>query len=136
MNIMWAALLGIYVVASQDVAPYSNPLLRHYREGEKLSYHMKAVNENVHYEIQADGIVKKDSDGTYFEEYEWSKFVFNGQSVALSPSTLKFRQQLTLDSNHKNSFPNLSQADPRLVGPLTDMLTFYIDVWLAAKGGK
>ena len=37
MNIMWAALLGIYVVASQDVAPDSNPLLRHYREGEKLS---------------------------------------------------------------------------------------------------
>ena len=38
-------------------------MTRHYTEGEKLSYHMKATNQDRHgtlrYEIQADGVVKK-----------------------------------------------------------------------------
>jgi hypothetical protein len=32
--------------------------------------------------------------------------------------------------------PNLSNVDPRLIGPLTDFLTFYADLWLAGKSGK
>jgi hypothetical protein len=97
---------------------------------------MNGINENWHYEIQADGIVERDSDGTYFEEYGWSHFISNGQPVTLSPASLNLRQQLTLDPNHKPSLPNLSQVDPRLIGPITDLLTFYVDVWLAVRTGK
>jgi hypothetical protein len=124
------------IVAGQDVALSSNPLLRRYTDGQKLRYHMKGINENWHYEIQADGIVKKDSEGTYFEEYGWSHFISDGQAVTLSPSSLNFRQRLTLDPNHKPGLPNLAQVDPRLIGPITDLLTFYVDVWLAARTGK
>jgi hypothetical protein len=124
------------IVAGQHVILSSNPLLRHYSVGQRLTYHMKGINEDWHYEIQADGIVKKDSEGTYFEEYGWSRLISDGQAVTLSPASSNFRQQLTLDPNHKPVLPNLTQVDPRLIGPVTDSLTFYVDVWLAARTGK
>jgi hypothetical protein len=71
----------------------------------------------------------------YFEEYGWSNFVFDGQKMALSPAMLHFRQRVTLDPKGHPAFPNLSQADPRLIGPLTDFMTFYVDLWLAVKTG-
>ena len=113
-----------------------NVLLRSYREGEKLTYHMKGINEEWHYEIRADGIVKKDSDGTYFEEYGWSGLISGKQKVVLSPASLNFRQQLTLDPKRNPGFPNLSQVEPRLIGPITDLTTFYSDLWLSVKTGK
>jgi len=111
-------------------------LLRRYREREKLTYHMKGINEKWHYEIQADGIVKKDSDETYFEEYGWSNLISDGQKTGLSQAGLDFRQQLTLDPNHNSTFPNLSQVDPRLIGPITDFMNFYVDLRLAVRSGN
>jgi hypothetical protein len=124
------------IVAGQDPSPSSTPLLRHYTKGQKLTYHMKGINENWSYEIQAEGIVKKDSDGSYFEEYGWSQLISNGQAVTLSEASMNFRQQLSLDPNYNPSLPNLAQVDPRLIGPITDLLTFYVDVWLAARSSK
>ena len=53
-----------------------NSLHRQYKEGETLSYEMDASNRNGqetrNYSARADGIVKKQSDGTYYEEYAWS----------------------------------------------------------------
>jgi hypothetical protein len=113
-----------------------NPLLRQYRAGETLVWHMKGVNENWHYEIQADGIVKKDSAGAYFEEYRWSKMLSDGQVAVLSPASMQFRQQLSLDPSFNPAMPNLSQVDPKLIGPITDLMTFYVDLWLAVKTGQ
>jgi len=79
--------------------------------------------------------VKKDSSG-YFEEYAWSRLISDGKEATLPPATVSFRQQLTLDPNHSPSFPNFSQVDLRLVGPITDLLTFYADLWLAIKTGQ
>ena len=124
------------IAAGQDVTLRLSPLLRHYTDGQKLTYHMQGINENWHYEIQADGIVKKDSEGTYVEEYGWSHFLSDGQAVTLCPASLRFRQQLTLDRNQKPGLPNLAQVDPRLIGPITDFLTFYVDVWLSVRTGK
>lgn len=31
--------------------------------------------------------------------------------------------------------PDLSKVDPKMVGPITDLLTFYIDLWLINKTG-
>jgi hypothetical protein len=111
-------------------------LLRRYHEGEKLTYQMKGMNENWHYEIQADGIVKKDPAGTYFEEYRWSNLISDNQKTALPAASLDFRQQVTLDPGRNPSFPNLGHVDTRLIGPITDFMTFYVDLWLAVKIGK
>jgi hypothetical protein len=125
---------GSGLLVAQALPNDHNVLLRRYREGEKLTYYMKGVNEDWHYEIQADGIVKKDSAGTYFEEYGWSNLISDNQKAALSPESLDFRQQITLDPNHNSAFPNLSQVDPRLVGPITDFMAFYVDLRLAVTG--
>src|ERR1700732_2834018 len=85
------------LIATQAFPNDHNVLLCRYREGEKLTYHMKGINEHWHYEIQADGVVKKDSAGNYFEEYRWSNLISDHQKVALRPASLDFRQQVTLD---------------------------------------
>jgi hypothetical protein len=138
MKIAWTVVLfciGIVLMA-QGLSPSTNLLLRRYQEGEKLTYKMKGLNEQWHYEIQADGIVKKSPDGTYFEEFAWSHLISDGKESLLSPATSSLRQDLTLDPKRTPGFPNLSQVDPRLVGPLTDLLTFYVDVRLAIKNGN
>jgi hypothetical protein len=123
------------IIAGQDVPPGASPLLRRYSEGEKLVYRMKAVNEDWHYEIEADGVVKKGSDQTYFEEFGYSRFISDGQPVTLSPASANFRAQFSLDPNHTPGLPNLSQVDTRLIGPITDLFTFYTDVFVAVRTG-
>lgn len=134
-TIAFILILGGPILLAAQTAPTQNPLLRSYRDGEKLTYRMKAVNENWHYEIQANGIVKRDAAGTYFEEYAWSDLISDNQKAVLSPASLAFRQQLSLDPNHNPSIPNFGQAEPKLIGPVTDFMTFYVDVWLAVKTG-
>jgi hypothetical protein len=109
-----------------------SPLARYYTEGEKLTYHMKGDNDGWSYEVQANGIVKKDASGHYVEEYGWSDFKSNAP-MSLSPSSLSFRQTLSLDPAIQPSVPNLSQVQPFLIGPITDSLTFYADLWLAIR---
>lgn len=111
-------------------------LARRYHEGETLSYHMKGVNENWRYEILADGVVKRDSSGNYFEEYAWSHLISDGTPVTLSPVTSNFREIVSLAPETPPSVPNLSQVDPRLIGPITDWMTFYVDLWLANRLSK
>ena len=136
-RIIAALSLAVLTGAALQVpSSVQNPLLRRYREGEHLSYHMYATNEGSHYEIQASGQVKRDSAGLYFEEYTWSDFSFNGQQVSLSPAMRNFRQRVTLDPDGHIVPPNLGQVDPRIIGPLTDFMTFYVDLWLAAKAGN
>jgi len=124
------------VLITDPLTAGDNPLLRSYREGEKLIYLMSGVNENWHYRIQADGVVKKDANGTLFEEYGWSHLISDDQKVDLPPASRNFRQHVSLEPARKPSIPNLSQVDPRLIGPITDLLTFYADLWLAEKIGK
>ena len=124
------------VLTTDSLATGDDPLLRRYREGEKLNYLMTGVNENWHYQIQADGVVKKDANGTFFEEYGWSHLISDKEKVDLPPASINFRQQLSLEPSRNPSIPNLRQVDPRLIGPITDLLTFYTDLWLAEKAGK
>ena len=124
------------LLVAQDLPGGDRTLLRHYREGEKLRYHMKAVNEDWHYEIQADGVVKKDSAGSYFEEYQWSNMISDGQKAVLAPASLDFRQRLSLDPNVNPEQNNLGQIERKLHGPILDFMTFYVDLWLAVKLGN
>jgi hypothetical protein len=111
-------------------------LARRYQDGEKLTYHMKGVNENWRYEIQADGVVKRDASGKYFEEYAWSHMISDGTPATLTPATSNFRQIVSLAPETPPSFPNLGQVDPHLIGPITDLMTFYVDLWMANRLNK
>jgi hypothetical protein len=124
------------IVFAQAATQPQNPLHRQYRDGEALVYNMTGQNESWHYTLQADGIVKKDDHGAYFEEYRWTNLVSDGQPAALSPQSDAFRQRLSLDPDQMIAPPDLSKADPRLVGPALDLMTFYSDLWLANKTGQ
>lgn len=139
------ALLGVFgAIPAHRLNRQSSPaasqgpnlFTRHYQEGEKLSYHMKATNKDhagtKSYEAQADGIVKKDSAGNFYEEYQWSGVVWDGQTAPVAPD---FRQILSLDPGFKPVFPDLRKATSGLVGPVLDLMTFYVDLGLAIRKG-
>ena len=111
-------------------------LKRRYHEGEKLTYFMRGLNEAWRYEVRATGLVKRDSNGKYVEEYAWSNLTSNGAEILLTPASANFRQQLSLDPDHPPTIPPLSQVSPMLIGPITDLLTFYSDLWLAIRAGS
>src|SRR5258706_2846752 len=114
-----------------------NILTRRYQGGEKLTYHMKGTNRDHSgtrvYEAQATGVVKKNAGGKFIEEYAWSNLIVNSVPVALSPAVTNFRQLVSLDTFE--GVPDLSQVLP-LIGPITDLLTFYSDLRLAATQGS
>jgi hypothetical protein len=111
-------------------------LTRQYHEGEKLGYHMRATNKGRYsataYEADVNCVTKKDAAGIFSEECAWSDLVVNGSPVLLSAAAQSLRQTLSLDANATPMVPDLSQVIP-LIGPITDLLTFYSDLWLANK---
>jgi hypothetical protein len=121
---------------AQDAGLNRGLLERRYKDGEKLTYHMKGSNERWRYEIQASGVVKKDAEGRPIEEIAWSNLVSDGNGIHLPAASLEFRQILSLDAGRLPSVPNLATVNPMLIGPITDLLTFYADLWLAARTGK
>ena len=137
MLAVWLVVCGgAATLAGQAATQGHDPLQRQYHEGEALVYKMTAVNEAWHYAIQADGVVKKDATGAYYEEYRWSNMQSGGQPMQLSAETAAFRQRLSLDPNQNPSGPDLTKVDPRMIGPITDFMTFYVDYWLANKVGQ
>ena len=130
-----ALFLASTLLAAQKTAEAGSPLTRHYREGDALTYQMTAVNDDWHYTAEAAGIVKKNTDGSFIEEFRWTRMTSNGQPVALAPSMAAFRMQLSLDPGRTPSGPDLSKVDPRMVGPNLDLMTFYVDLWIANKIG-
>ena len=136
-------LVGVLMVvaamcSSAQTAPAAPSLLaRRYKEGEKLAYHMKGSNRGrtstTLYEADATGVVKKNAAGKFVEEYAWSNLMVKGAPVALTPAAAAFRQQVSLDDFM--GVPDLSQVIP-LIGPITDTLTFYVDLLLATRQGS
>jgi hypothetical protein len=114
-------------------------LERKYNEGEKLSYYMTASNRNrmgtLHYEIKAEGVVKKDANG-YHEEFAWSDLAVAGKPVELPSASRDLRQMLSLEPNPRLAVPDLSKVHPMMIGPITDLLTFYADMLIAKHQGK
>jgi hypothetical protein len=128
-----AVLLSSTLVPAQTPAPGGGPLTRHYRDGETLSYHMTATNEDWHYTADASSTATKTANGSYVEEFRWTAMTSNGQPVTLSPATAQFRQTLSLDPSWMPSGPDMSTADPKMVGPILDLMTFYVDLWIINK---
>lgn len=128
-----ALCAGPLVLLGQTPGPQPNPLERHYRQGEVLVYEMKTANEGSHYRIRAEGVVGPDVSGALAESFAWTNMEFEGSAVALRAGMETFRQPLTLAPEHPPMMPDLTKVDPRLIGPITDMMTFYVDLWLANK---
>ena len=114
-------------------------LTRRYEMGEKLAYHMNGTNRDrastTNYEVDARGVVRKNTAGEFYEEYSWSNLIVNDKPVALPDAARNFAQTVSLDPGFSPSVPDLSQVIP-LIGPITDLLTFYSDLWLANRIGK
>lgn len=143
----WLLLMALTAIGlASDVPAWSgtqnstaspSPLARQYREGERLVYRMTASNRDrvrtTVYAATARGVVKRDSAGTFYEEYEWSDIVWNGAPFDLPETNRAFRQLLSLAPNYTPALPDFSMLHPRLVGPTADLMTFYSDVWLALR---
>jgi hypothetical protein len=130
-----AVLLATTLVSAQTPPPAGNPIARHYRDGETLTYHMTATNEDWHYTADASDTVEKTANGNFVEEFRWTGMTSNGQPSPMGPAMAQFRQPLSLDPNWTPSMPDLTKVDPKLIGPITDLMTFYVDVWLMNKIG-
>ena len=137
MNILIAALavLPVSLLAGQAPAAAGNPFVRHYRDGETLRYHMTAINDDWHYSADASAMVRKTDGGKYVEEFRWTGMTSDCQHVALSPEMTAFRQTLSLDPGWTPSGFDLGKADRRFTGPITDLMTFYVDLWLINRMG-
>lgn len=121
----------------QTASRNSNLLSRRYHESEKLRYQMTGSHEEhgqtERYKARADGVVKKDAAGHFYEEYQWSDLTLNGQAVALGHGNTGFRQILSLDPDVKLAIPDMRKVSPGLVGPILDFMTFYVDLSIAIR---
>jgi hypothetical protein len=117
--------------------PHTVILKREYRDGETIAYHMKAVNEGhlrtVRYEAEASAKVRLEPAGPFSENFAWTDLVVNGQPLVLTTASQQFREELSLSPEYTLSVPDLSKVQPILIGPITDLLTFYADVQLALR---
>jgi hypothetical protein len=108
---------------------------RTYVEGDRVQYMMKGQNDGSTYQVRIVGTVKKGADGRVGEEYAWSDLISNNAPRQLSPAAQAFRMTMTLQGGVPPfSPPDLSKA-PVLIGPITDLMTFYADLFLATQGG-
>lgn len=133
-----AWLIGLILFLAAPAAaqgPVTHPpLQRQYQAGQSLAYRMTGDNDGWHYTAEARGTVT--GPAPFQEDFAWSNLVSNGQAQALPPAMAAWRQHLSLDPDHMPSPPDLSQVDPRLTGPVTDLMTIYVDLWLANKLGQ
>jgi len=86
------------------------------------------------YSAIATGEVGQTPEGKWIEPIVWADFVLDGKPFDLGDSGKAFREVLTLDTSYQPPFPDISKA-PAIVGPITDLLTFYADVRLARMLG-
>jgi hypothetical protein len=135
--LMQSGLMASAWIGTQSPRASPSPLARQYREGEHLAYRMTASNRDrtttTVYAATARGAVKRDSSGTFFEEYEWADILWNGTAFDLPEANRGFRQFLSLAPNYTPALPDFSRLHPRLIGPTADLMTFYSDVWLAMR---
>jgi hypothetical protein len=139
---MMRAAIGVMVLSgfvagvAQEPPSPAGVLSRRYTDGERLSYLMKGHNNGRAFEARLTAVVKKGADGRFVEEYAWSDLAWGGAAQPLTPSSRDFRQAVTLAGGQPFTFPDLSRVQPGLIGPVTDLLTFYSDLFLAMHAGQ
>ena len=117
--------------------PATDGLLdRRYREGDRFGYVMTGRDDNSTYSVRLTATVTRDLTGQLVEQYSWSDLVVNGVPQQLTPMSERFRQAMTLHGDSPFVFPDLSLLQPGLIGPVTDLLTLYADLFLAMHAGQ
>jgi hypothetical protein len=138
MSRPWAVVLIIVSafvpLAAQNARPAERLLSRRYTEGERLQYLMKGHDGGSTYEVRITGTTKKARDGRFVEEFAWTDLVANGAPRALAATSQAFRLAVTLEGGVPFEVPDLSKA-PDIIGPVTDVMTFYADLFLAMHQG-
>ena len=133
-------VLGVGLLPAQEATHATRPLVCVYRDGEHATYHMTASNKDVHrdlhYEADVASTVKKNSNGIYVEDFEWTALVTNQQPTPIPKGSDAIHQLLSRDPAFALSVPDLSKVPPMLIGPITDLLTFYVDLQLAVRDSK
>jgi hypothetical protein len=133
-----AVLLLPAIVLLSAADPAGSPTLRpHYRANDTVVYDMHGINADrahtTHYEAFGRAAVMQDPSGTFFEDVTWTGMNIEGVPLALTPGTVAFRQRLSLAPDAKVGIPPLNVVQPNFIGPITDLLTFYVDVSLAMR---
>jgi len=121
---------------AQHPTPSAELLSRRYQSGEQLNYLMNARNNDRRYQVQLMAVVKKLANGQFVEEYAYTDLIVDGVSQPLTAASREFRQIVTLTGDAPFKFPDLSKVQPTLIGPITDLLTFYADLFLATRAGR
>jgi hypothetical protein len=134
----WTAFLAVAAafvpLAAQDAPQVERLLSRRYVEGERVQYLMKTQNDGSTSEVRITATTKRANDGRFIEEFAWSDLVANGTPRALAATSQTFRLAVTLEGGAPFETPDLSKA-PDLIGPVTDLMTFYADLFLAMHQG-
>jgi hypothetical protein len=130
------AMLEFTAALTQGAQPNGSLFTARCKAGERMIYIMKGLNQKWRYQIQASGVVRRDSKGNCVVEYAWSHLVSNRPAMALPASAAWFRQVVSLDQGRPPLLPNLHTVPPVLIGPITDLDTFYVDLWLAMRLGN
>ena len=82
--------------AGQQAATEAGTLQRRYTSGAVSDYLMTGNNDGWQYTIQATDVVKRDTNGRYYDEIGWSGLTSSAQQ-ALTPASLALRQTVSLD---------------------------------------
>jgi len=116
------------------------PLTRSYRAGETVRYVMSGSHRSPagerRYTAESEGRVERGADGAFFETTRWVRLEVDGQAVALDGPSADFRQQLSLDADYEMPFPDIRGVNPMLIGPIFDLMTFYVDLHPSLQQGR
>ena len=116
------------------------PLTRRYVEGETTRYTMTGINhgreQTFKYAAECESVVRRDEQGRFFEEVRWTRLTFAGQEIPLDEASANFRQRVSLDPDVAMTPPDITGINPMLLGPVFDLMTFYVDLHPSLHRGK
>jgi hypothetical protein len=121
-------------LTAQDASQPERLLTRRYVDGNRLQYLMKGQDEGTSYEVRLTATTTKNAEGRFVEEFAWSNLIMGGAERPLSLTAQQFRLAVTLEGGMPFALPDLSRAQG-LVGPVTDLMTFYADLFVAMHQG-
>jgi len=130
-------ILSIFLISNVASA---NILDRKYISGSTLKYEMSAFSrskfsQSLYYATSSHTVKVRAEDGVFFEKVMWEKLKVNGQEIDLSASA-NFFQLLSLNKKYKMPFPNVGAVHPDLIGPIFDLMNFYVDLSPNIHKGK
>jgi hypothetical protein len=128
-----------------QVAPASSearktPLICRYVAGETARYTMTGSHQGreftVTYTAECESTVKRDAKDRFIEEFRWTRLNVAGQDTPLDEVSRNFRQVVSLDPEVELTPPDITGINPMLIGPVFDLMTFYVDLHPSLHQGK